>query len=67
MRITEAGLHPLRLEFVRPLKTARATYAAREGFVVRLRDESGRSRAGRGDAVAGVRHGVAGRLRAGPA
>jgi o-succinylbenzoate synthase len=49
MRITEAGFHPLRLEFVRPLKTSRATYAAREGFVVHLRDEAGRL--GQGEAM----------------
>ncbi|PTL80777.1 mandelate racemase/muconate lactonizing enzyme family protein [Vitiosangium sp. GDMCC 1.1324] len=49
MRITEVGLHPLRLEMVNPLKTARGTYAAREGFVVRLRDEEGR--VGQGEAM----------------
>jgi o-succinylbenzoate synthase len=42
MRITEVGFHPLRLELVNPLKTARGTYGAREGFVVRLEDEEGR-------------------------
>jgi o-succinylbenzoate synthase len=49
MRITEAGFHPLRLELVHPLKTARGTYGAREGFVVRLEDEEGR--VGRGEAM----------------
>lgn len=49
MRITEATLTPLRLDLVRPLKTARATYAAREGFVVRLVDEDGR--VGQGEAM----------------
>ncbi|MGZ3461098.1 MAG: mandelate racemase/muconate lactonizing enzyme family protein, partial [Archangium sp.] len=49
MRITEATLHPLRLEMVQPLKTARGTYAAREGFVVHLRDEAGR--VGQGEAM----------------
>jgi len=42
MRITETRLTPSRLELVRPLKTARATYSAREGFLVRLVDEAGR-------------------------
>jgi o-succinylbenzoate synthase len=42
MRIVEAASEPLRLALVRPLRTARATYAAREGFRVRLRDEAGR-------------------------
>jgi o-succinylbenzoate synthase len=41
MRITKTALHALRLEMVNPLKTARGTYAAREGFVVRLEDEDG--------------------------
>jgi o-succinylbenzoate synthase len=41
MRIEEAALEPLRLELVRPLRTARATYEAREGFVVRLVDDEG--------------------------
>ena len=49
MRITEATLHPLRLELVNPLKTARGTYGAREGFVVRLEDEEGR--VGQGEAM----------------
>ncbi len=49
MRITETDLRPLRLEFIKPLKTARATYGAREGFVVRLRDEEGR--VGKGEAM----------------
>ncbi|MDY7231610.1 o-succinylbenzoate synthase [Hyalangium rubrum] len=49
MRIIETRLAPSRLEFVRPLKTARATYAAREGFLVRLVDEEGR--VGQGEAM----------------
>jgi o-succinylbenzoate synthase len=49
MRITETDLRPLRLEFIKPLKTARATYGAREGFVVHLRDEEGRL--GQGEAM----------------
>jgi o-succinylbenzoate synthase len=49
MRITEASLEPLRLELLRPLKTARATYTARAGFVVRLKDEEGRE--GLGEAM----------------
>jgi o-succinylbenzoate synthase len=49
MRITETDLRPLRLEFIKPLKTARATYGAREGFVVQLRDEEGR--VGQGEAM----------------
>ncbi|ATB33369.1 o-succinylbenzoate synthase [Melittangium boletus] len=42
MRIVEASLERLRLEMVRPLRTASGTYAAREGFVVCLVDEEGR-------------------------
>ncbi len=49
MRITEASIEPLRLEMVHPLKTARGTYTAREGFVVRLTDEAGR--VGQGEAM----------------
>jgi len=49
MRITETALRRLRLEFIKPLKTARATYGAREGFVVHLRDEEGR--VGKGEAM----------------
>ncbi|MBU8897059.1 o-succinylbenzoate synthase [Corallococcus sp. H22C18031201] len=49
MRITHATLTPLRLDFARPLRTARATYAAREGWLVRLVDESGH--VGRGEAM----------------
>jgi o-succinylbenzoate synthase len=41
MRIEEVALEPLRLELFRPLRTARATYEAREGFVVRLVDDEG--------------------------
>jgi o-succinylbenzoate synthase len=41
MRIEEAALEPLRLELFRPLRTARAVYEAREGFVVRLVDDEG--------------------------
>jgi o-succinylbenzoate synthase len=49
MRIRKTALHALRLEMVNPLKTARGTYAAREGFVVRLEDEEGR--VGQGEAM----------------
>ncbi len=49
MRITKTALHALRLEMVNPLKTARGTYSAREGFVVRLEDEEGR--VGQGEAM----------------
>ncbi|MFY0576425.1 o-succinylbenzoate synthase [Cystobacter fuscus] len=42
MRIVEASLERLRLEMVRPLRTAAGVYAAREGFVVRLVDDAGR-------------------------
>ncbi|MBZ4398028.1 mandelate racemase/muconate lactonizing enzyme family protein [Myxococcus sp. MISCRS1] len=42
MRIVKATLTPLRLELLQPLKTARGTYSAREGFLVRLEDEEGR-------------------------
>ncbi|HEX5749219.1 MAG TPA: o-succinylbenzoate synthase [Archangium sp.] len=49
MRITKTALHALRLEMVNPLRTARGTYEAREGFVVRLEDEEGR--VGQGEAM----------------
>jgi o-succinylbenzoate synthase len=49
MRITETRLTPSRLELVRPLKTARAAYTAREGFLVQLVDEEGR--VGQGEAM----------------
>ncbi|WP_257458823.1 o-succinylbenzoate synthase [Archangium lipolyticum] len=49
MRITEASIQRLKLEMVHPLKTARGTYEAREGFVVSLRDEEGR--VGQGEAM----------------
>jgi o-succinylbenzoate synthase len=49
MLIAETRLSPSRLEFLRPLKTARATYTAREGFLVRLVDEAGRL--GQGEAM----------------
>jgi o-succinylbenzoate synthase len=49
MRIMRARVYPLRLEFVHPLKTARATYAARDGFVMNLLDEA--KRGGRGEAM----------------
>jgi o-succinylbenzoate synthase len=42
MRISQASFTPLRLELLQPLKTSRGTYAAREGFLVRLEDEAGR-------------------------
>ena len=43
MRLAEATLERLRLELVHPLRTARGVYTAREGFVVRLVDEVGRT------------------------
>jgi L-Ala-D/L-Glu epimerase len=49
MHITETRLTPSRLELVRPLKTARATYTARQGFLVQLVDEEGR--VGQGEAM----------------
>ncbi|MGE6759904.1 o-succinylbenzoate synthase [Corallococcus interemptor] len=49
MRITEATLTPLSLTLTHPLKTARATYATRDGFLVRLRDEEGH--VGQGEAM----------------
>jgi o-succinylbenzoate synthase len=49
MRLVEVTLQPLRLEMVNPLRTARGTYGAREGFVVRLSDEEGR--VGQGEAM----------------
>ncbi len=42
MRIVEATLERSRLELLQPLKTAGGTYTAREGFLVRLVDASGR-------------------------
>lgn len=49
MPITETRLTPSRLELVRPLRTARATYSARQGFLVQLVDEEGR--VGQGEAM----------------
>ena len=49
MHITQTRLSPSRLEFVRPLKTARATYTVRQGFLVQLVDEEGR--VGQGEAM----------------
>ncbi|MFY0567165.1 o-succinylbenzoate synthase [Archangium lansingense] len=49
MRITKTALQTLRLEMVHPLKTARGTYGAREGFVVCVEDEEGR--VGQGEAM----------------
>jgi o-succinylbenzoate synthase len=49
MRIAEPRLAPSRLELVHPLKTARATYTAREGFRIQLMDEAGRI--GQGEAM----------------
>ncbi|NPC71837.1 o-succinylbenzoate synthase [Corallococcus sp. AB004] len=49
MRITEATLTPLHLTLAHPLNTARGTYATRDGFIVRLRDEEGRI--GQGEAM----------------
>lgn len=41
MRVVQASLEPLRLALLRPLKTGRATYGAREGWLLRLVDEQG--------------------------
>jgi L-Ala-D/L-Glu epimerase len=41
MRVVQASLEPLRLVLRRPLKTGRATYGAREGWLLRLVDEQG--------------------------
>lgn len=49
MHITETRWMPSRLELVRPLKTARATYWERRGFLVELVDEEGR--VGQGEAM----------------
>jgi o-succinylbenzoate synthase len=49
MRLAQTRVTSSRLELVRPLKTARATYTAREGFLVRLMDEAGRI--GQGEAM----------------
>ncbi|GMU05341.1 o-succinylbenzoate synthase [Corallococcus caeni] len=49
MRITDATLTPLHLTLAHPLKTARGTYATRDGFLIRLRDEDGR--VGQGEAM----------------
>jgi L-Ala-D/L-Glu epimerase len=49
MRITDATLTPLRLTLAKPLRTARGTYATREGFLVRLTDEHGH--VGQGEAM----------------
>ncbi|MDC0706991.1 o-succinylbenzoate synthase [Stigmatella sp. ncwal1] len=56
MRITETRLTPSRLELIRPLKTARATYTLREGFLVQLVDEEGRI--GQGEAMPLVEFGT---------
>lgn len=42
MHITDVSLAPIRMDLAQPLKTSRATYSAREGFVVRLKDAEGR-------------------------
>jgi o-succinylbenzoate synthase len=49
MLIAQATLTPLRLELLRPMKTSRGTYSAREGFLVRLVD--GEGRVGLGEAM----------------
>lgn len=49
MHITDVSLAPIRMDLAQPLKTARATYSAREGFVVRLKDAEGR--VGQGEAM----------------
>lgn len=41
MQVVQSSLDPLRLELRRPLKTGRATYGAREGWLLRLVDEQG--------------------------
>lgn len=56
MRITETRLTPSRLELVRPLKTARATYTVRQGFLVQLVDDEGR--VGQGEAMPLVEFGT---------
>ncbi|ADO71834.1 o-succinylbenzoate synthase [Stigmatella aurantiaca] len=56
MRITETRLTPSRLELIRPLRTARATYTLREGFLVHLVDEEGR--VGQGEAMPLVEFGT---------
>lgn len=49
MRITDVSLSLLRIELAQPLKTSRATYSTRDGFLVRLKDEEGR--VGQGEAM----------------
>lgn len=49
MHISDVSFVPLRMELAWPLKTSRATYTAREGFIVRIRDEEGR--VGQGEAM----------------
>jgi o-succinylbenzoate synthase len=49
VRLTRVELTPLALALRTPLRTARATYAQREGFVLRLHDEAGR--VGQGEAT----------------
>jgi len=49
MHIAQTRRIPSRLQLVHPLKTARATYTAREGFLLRLGDEAGRM--GQGEAM----------------
>jgi o-succinylbenzoate synthase len=49
MHITDVTLSPIRMDLAQPLKTSRATYSAREGFVVRLKDAEGRI--GQGEAM----------------
>ncbi|MFB1480845.1 o-succinylbenzoate synthase [Corallococcus sp. RDP092CA] len=49
MRITDATLTPLHLALAQPLKTARGTYATRDGFLVRLWDDEGHM--GQGEAM----------------
>jgi L-Ala-D/L-Glu epimerase len=56
MRITKTALAPSRLELVRPLKTARATYTQREGYLVQVVDEEGRI--GQGEAMPLVEFGT---------
>ena len=59
MRIPRVTLERLSLALKQPLRTARGTYTAREGFVVRLEDEAGH--VGRGEAMPLPEFGTEGR------
>jgi o-succinylbenzoate synthase len=56
VRLTRVELTPLALALRTPLRTARATYARREGFVLRIHDEEGR--VGQGEATPLVEFGT---------